>query len=252
MRLISLAACASLALIPTRSRANTEDFLKALEGGMDCYDAYQKSSARGNRNWAAYVQAMRPALDKLADHYNARSWGEFMQKNHRKEWEEIDLKLHALKNSDAARFLDLLSGKKTASAKDLKVPAQIEKQFETNFIQFIPNAYADCTHSFRLSASIDETLSEAERYKELARVLPPLVTGTSQYLGSLTWFKIETPEYLRLDPILLRFCYDTPHTDKAKAAPDRDRAMAIINEVNQKLKALKFKSSKIEYPPAQG
>jgi len=97
----------------------------------------------------------------------------------------------------------------------------------------------------RIACSIDETLSDNDRWKELARIITAVVVsgGNNQYLTKWVWGKIETPEMMRVDPLLLKFCYS-----------DWASAKAIFDEINQKLGALKppFQTAKTAYPAMQG
>lgn len=237
-------------LAPNFSHADTETFLQHLrEGEKACYDAYQATSAKGDRDWKAYSESIQPAIGKLLSSYAPYSWGEFavdneIERNGERAYEMRTLS--ARKVGNAHDFLNYLSGDKLPSKDLLETEFDVLGKRKTYFVQFLPDERASCKNTFRMSLSIDEELGEQDRYKEIARVLESLLLGESTFRTSLNWLKIETPEYLRADPILLRFCYDDDQEE-----PDREKADRIIAEVNRKLSEIQFKSSEKQYPPAQ-
>jgi len=235
---------------PNFSHADTETFLQHLrEGEKTCYEAYQATSARGDIDWTAYTESVQPAIDKLLDSYAPYSWGEFAIDNKvERNGERVNemRTLSARKVGNSRDFLNYLSGNRLPSKDLLESEFDVLGKRKTYFVQFLPDERASCKNSFRMSLSLDEELSEQDRYKEIARVLEALLSGESRYRSSLNWLKIETPEYLRADPILLRFCYDDDQEE-----PDLEQANMIISEVNKKLSEIQFKSSERQYPPAQ-
>jgi hypothetical protein len=212
-------------------------FLEGLKTGKKCYDSYQETPAQAanGKDWALFSRILKPVLEQIQDNVaNIRSW---------KDWAVWTGKKYSFDSKplgdDATTFLTFVSSKAKRATNDRAYETQ------TYFIQFASTVPKTCTKSFRVSISIDETLNAQDRWTELARVMTSLVVSSSnnQYAAHFQWGKIETPEMMRVDPLLLRFCYT-----------DWNSAKAILDELNQKLSALQpaFKNARTAYPALQG